>query len=112
MQNSFGYLTSGQGYQGHVFPLVFGETGSMYLTVSSHPLSLWSCALHVRILLACICGDVQASPGSRQISLVSGEQYISAGGTSAGYQIHLHFLSSAERPLRILRGKQSAVSDD
>ncbi len=33
MQNSFGYLTSGQGYQGHVFPVVFGETGSMYLTV-------------------------------------------------------------------------------
>ncbi|EIE25045.1 hypothetical protein COCSUDRAFT_46570 [Coccomyxa subellipsoidea C-169] len=32
MQNSFGYLTSGQGYQGHVFPLVIGETGSMYLT--------------------------------------------------------------------------------
>ncbi len=37
MQNSFGYLTSGQGYQGHVFPLVIGETGSMYLTVSSVP---------------------------------------------------------------------------
>ncbi|CAL8461996.1 g1527 [Coccomyxa elongata] len=32
MQNSFGYLTSGQGYQGHVFPVVIGETGSMYLT--------------------------------------------------------------------------------
>ena len=35
MQNSFGYLTSGQGYQGHVFPVVIGETGSMYLTVSA-----------------------------------------------------------------------------
>ncbi|BDA41280.1 probable major extracellular endoglucanase at C-terminar half [Coccomyxa sp. Obi] len=32
MQNSFGYLTSGQGYQGHVFPVVIGETGSMYIS--------------------------------------------------------------------------------
>lgn len=37
MQNSFGYLSSGQGYQGHVFPIVIGETGSMYLTVSGVP---------------------------------------------------------------------------
>ena len=44
MQNSFGYLTSGQGYQGHVFPVVFGESGSMYLTVRGvpSPLTLWS----------------------------------------------------------------------
>jgi hypothetical protein len=34
MQQSFGYLTSGQGYQGHVFPVVIGETGSTYTTVS------------------------------------------------------------------------------
>ena len=34
MQNSWGYLGSkGQGYLGHVFPVVVGETGSEYLTV-------------------------------------------------------------------------------
>ena len=33
MQTSFGYLTSGQGYGGHVFPLVFGETGSFFTAV-------------------------------------------------------------------------------
>lgn len=34
MQNSWGYLGStGQGYLGHIFPVVVGETGSEYLTV-------------------------------------------------------------------------------
>jgi hypothetical protein len=34
MQSSWGYLGStGQGYLGHIFPVVVGETGSEYLTV-------------------------------------------------------------------------------
>ena len=34
MQNSWGYLTTGQGYGGHVFPVIIGESGTQYLTVS------------------------------------------------------------------------------
>ena len=34
MQNSFGYLATG-GYNGHVFPVVIGETGSLYTSVRS-----------------------------------------------------------------------------
>lgn len=33
MYNSFGYLTKA-GYGGHVFPVVFGETGSFLTAVS------------------------------------------------------------------------------
>ena len=42
MQNSWGYLTSGQGYGGHIFPVVIGESGTQYLTVSTmlHPCEL------------------------------------------------------------------------
>ena len=32
MQNSWGYLATG-GYNGHVFPVVIGETGSLYTSV-------------------------------------------------------------------------------
>ena len=35
MQNSWGYLTTGQGYGGHIFPVVIGESGTQYLTVSA-----------------------------------------------------------------------------
>ena len=38
MQNSWGYLATG-GYRGHVFPVVIGETGSLYTSVS--PTELW-----------------------------------------------------------------------
>ncbi len=34
MQNSWGYLSTGQGYGGHIFPIVIGESGTQYLTVS------------------------------------------------------------------------------
>ncbi len=33
MYNSFGYLTQGNGYGGHIFPVVFGETGSFLTAV-------------------------------------------------------------------------------
>lgn len=33
MQNSFGYLTSGTGYNGKIFAVAFGETGSFYTSV-------------------------------------------------------------------------------
>ena len=36
MYKSFGYLTKA-GYGGHVFPVVFGETGSFLTAVSSLP---------------------------------------------------------------------------
>ncbi len=36
MQNSWGYLATG-GYNGHVFPVVIGETGSLYTSVSLPP---------------------------------------------------------------------------
>lgn len=32
---SFGYLTAGAGYRGHVFPVVIGETGSQLTGVRS-----------------------------------------------------------------------------
>ncbi|BDA41281.1 probable endoglucanase E1 [Coccomyxa sp. Obi] len=34
MQNSFGHLTAGQGYNGQVFALAFGETGSFYTSAT------------------------------------------------------------------------------
>ena len=37
MYNSFGYLTKA-GYNGHVFPIVFGETGT-FLTAVRTPLN-------------------------------------------------------------------------
>lgn len=46
MQNSWGYLATGQGYQGHLFPVVIGETGSQYLTVrASAYTSLAACII-------------------------------------------------------------------
>ena len=36
MYTSFGYLTKA-GYGGHVFPVVFGETGSFLTAVSCFP---------------------------------------------------------------------------
>ena len=46
MQTSFGSLTTATGYNGHQFPLAFGETGSFYTAVSSRTVkSLYSHAL-------------------------------------------------------------------
>ena len=42
MQNSFGYLTSGTGYNGQIFPLAFGETGSFYTSVGPSSSSRFS----------------------------------------------------------------------
>ena len=33
MYSSFGYLTAGRGYGGHIFPVVFGETGTFLTAV-------------------------------------------------------------------------------
>ncbi len=35
MQNSFGWATAGTGYNGHIFAVAFGETGSFYTSVSA-----------------------------------------------------------------------------
>ena len=61
MYNSFGYLTKA-GYGNHVFPVVFGETGS-FLTAVSCLLSIITCFTFVtmqltqRALLLHWCGS-------------------------------------------------------
>ena len=42
MTDSWGYFT-GEGYGGHLFPVIIGETGTMYQTVSLHGPVLGEC---------------------------------------------------------------------
>lgn len=68
MQNSWGYLATG-GYNGHVFPVVIGETGSLYTSVS---------ALSAPVLSPCVAASIALStslskplPSPRHVSCAS-----------------------------------------
>ena len=68
MQNSWGYLATG-GYNGHVFPVVIGETGSQYLSVCTlhfyHPLA-WRHLDHTVLL---VCG-ASSEPERRHLCIL------------------------------------------
>lgn len=67
MTDSWGYFT-GEGYGGHLFPVIIGETGTMYHTVSFFNLRREHCILHNYVLPFCTASSLKIEDVRRLIA--------------------------------------------